>query len=580
MNRTSSADAAAAREQGSLARRDRCQRLRASGCRNAPTLRRRTRGIHTHGDGLIHIHPFLSRAAGQERDGRPVLQARRLEGELRTRSRSGTATTHKNGDKCGDKPATVRWEAERQAAVRDRSRDYKPAERRRHRARAPAEGRRRSATPPSASELAAPSDLNRRRVAPPIRRRPARRRRTDHRRPATPDADHGTDDRRRHRRHTSASTTDESGRPRRRGGDPAASADAHDAEAAAADREPGAPRTPARVARRARRRRGRALDGLPAGRVPRALRAATAPATTCSATSRCATRSRTNRSAPPVRSGSRPKGSTSASSSATATCSPTSTSARWCASTTSGAREATISLTQVEDPSAFGVVPTQRRRSGDRVRREAAAGQGAEQLDQRRHLRARAARSSIASRRGSTCRSSARRSRACSPEPGWSVRLRRRRLLARHRHAREVPAGARRRARRPARAAARARSARAGARASGCRVTCTIDAGARVEAPVLLGDGARIEAGATVSDVGDRRRRGRRSRRAGRPARCCTRASASSHGSRGARLGRRPGRACSRPDVALRERDDRRRRRHGAGRDSHLRRARSRRCTA
>ena len=52
--------------------------------------------------------------------------------------------------------------------------------------------------------------------------------------------------------------------------------------------------------------------------------------------------------------------------------------------------EATICLTKVADPSAFGVVPDPRRRRGGRVRREAAEGQGAHQLDQRRHLRARA----------------------------------------------------------------------------------------------------------------------------------------------------------------------------------------------
>ena len=63
-----------------------------------------------------------------------------------------------------------------------------------------------------------------------------------------------------------------------------------------------------------------------------------------------------------------------------------------------------------------------RRRRGDRVRREAAAGPGADQLDQRRHLRARAVGARIASRRGSTCRSSGRRSRGCSSEPGSPLR--------------------------------------------------------------------------------------------------------------------------------------------------------------
>ena len=52
--------------------------------------------------------------------------------------------------------------------------------------------------------------------------------------------------------------------------------------------------------------------------------------------------------------------------------------------------EVTIALTRVEDPSAFGVVPTALRRQRDRVRREARAGKRAERLDQRGHVRARA----------------------------------------------------------------------------------------------------------------------------------------------------------------------------------------------
>ena len=94
----------AGREQGSLARRDRRQRLRTSGCRT----RRRSRtheGMHTP-RRRAHPHPPVPVARrGQERDRRPVLQARRLEGQLTTRSSRGTATTHKNGDKCGGKPA-------------------------------------------------------------------------------------------------------------------------------------------------------------------------------------------------------------------------------------------------------------------------------------------------------------------------------------------------------------------------------------------------------------------------------------------------------------------------------------------
>ena len=43
-----------------------------------------------------------------------------------------------------------------------------------------------------------------------------------------------------------------------------------------------------------------------------------------------------------------------------------------------GAPRRTIHLTPVDDPSAFGVVPTDERWPGARVRREAAAGSGAD----------------------------------------------------------------------------------------------------------------------------------------------------------------------------------------------------------
>ena len=65
--------------------------------------------------------------------------------------------------------------------------------------------------------------------------------------------------------------------------------------------------------------------------------------------------------------------STTRSSSSTATCSPTSTSARWSPSTGSTGAEATIHLTPVEDPSAFGVVAHRRRGPGAALRGEAAA---------------------------------------------------------------------------------------------------------------------------------------------------------------------------------------------------------------
>ena len=72
------------------------------------------------------------------------------------------------------------------------------------------------------------------------------------------------------------------------------------------------------------------------------------------------------------------------------------------ASTSAPAPRARSPCTAVEDPSAFGVVPTDADGRVDRVHREAAARRGAHRPDQRRHLRARAVACSTASR--PTCR--------------------------------------------------------------------------------------------------------------------------------------------------------------------------------
>src|SRR4029079_1825465 len=75
---------------------------------NAPTFED-DEGIHTHGDGLIHIHPFLSRAAG---DNATVGRYFKLGGWSANSDsfKLWDGTEHKTGDKCGDKSASVRWE--------------------------------------------------------------------------------------------------------------------------------------------------------------------------------------------------------------------------------------------------------------------------------------------------------------------------------------------------------------------------------------------------------------------------------------------------------------------------------------
>ena len=98
----------------------------------------------------------------------------------------------------------------------------------------------------------------------------------------------------------------------------------------------------------------------------------------------------------------------------TATCSPTSTSAAWWTSTGSRGAEGTIGLTPVDDPSGFGVVPTDDDGQVDGVHREAAPRRGPDQSHQRRDLRLRALGAGPHRRRTSGCRSNARRSR-----PWW-----------------------------------------------------------------------------------------------------------------------------------------------------------------
>ena len=142
----------------------------------------------------------------------------------------------------------------------------------------------------------------------------------------------------------------------------------------------------------------------------------------------------------------------------------------------------------------------QRRRRGDRVRREAGAGQGAEQLDQRRHLRARAdvPRSHPAPPqrvgRARDVPAHARASRACCSATGPT---RTGSTSARPRSTcRPTPTCSRGRRR-----AARRRPVRVSCpRASGCRVTRRSNPARPCCRPVLLGAGARDRVGARVRD--------------------------------------------------------------------------------
>ena len=102
------------------------------------------------------------------------------------------------------------------------------------------------------------------------------------------------------------------------------------------------------------------------------------------------TRSSLSRSTPPAPCAS-PRirlASTTRFSSSTATCSRISTSSALVEFHLSREADASIALTPVPDPSAFGVVPTDDRRPSYRLHREAASGPSPDEPDQRRHLRA------------------------------------------------------------------------------------------------------------------------------------------------------------------------------------------------
>ncbi|MGQ0825219.1 MAG: hypothetical protein ACT4OX_09380 [Actinomycetota bacterium] len=81
-------------------------------------------GVHTHGDGLIHIHPFVNAESGKK-----ATVGRFMEyGGWETGADSFTlwdGAEHKTGDKCGEKDAVVRWELNGELQSGDVS-NYKP----------------------------------------------------------------------------------------------------------------------------------------------------------------------------------------------------------------------------------------------------------------------------------------------------------------------------------------------------------------------------------------------------------------------------------------------------------------------
>ena len=197
-------------------------------------------GIHTHGDGVIHIHPFIARPrpATTPRSGSSSATAAGACRRTRsTRGRGRRPTPRRRSGRTATRARCRRATRARRASCAGRSTarsatgnpaDYKLAGRRR---RSPIaflpEGRgdrlrRASRAARPSSDSADPSEPDRHADARARRRPPCR----DHRHAAA-GVDDGDHDR-------AATPRREGGRPRRRRGHPAAAAHVHHAEAAAA----------------------------------------------------------------------------------------------------------------------------------------------------------------------------------------------------------------------------------------------------------------------------------------------------------------------------------------------------------
>jgi len=64
-------------------------------------------GIHTHGDGVMHIHPFSSQAAGRRATLGVYLDTLGIDASSSEFKLPNDTTTHKTGDKCGEQEARV-----------------------------------------------------------------------------------------------------------------------------------------------------------------------------------------------------------------------------------------------------------------------------------------------------------------------------------------------------------------------------------------------------------------------------------------------------------------------------------------
>lgn len=80
-------------------------------------------GIHTHGEGVIHIHPFVARAAGPRATLGVYLETVKAT-VTRSRIDLPNAPAKENGDKCDGRPAEVRMRVWDTRSPEDEGREY------------------------------------------------------------------------------------------------------------------------------------------------------------------------------------------------------------------------------------------------------------------------------------------------------------------------------------------------------------------------------------------------------------------------------------------------------------------------
>ena len=89
-----------------------------------------TAGVHSHGDGLIHIHPYVSAEAGDNATVGRFLEYGGWSAD-RDSFEVWDGQVHRTGDECGEgddaREAVVRWEVNGEPREGDIS-DYKPAD--------------------------------------------------------------------------------------------------------------------------------------------------------------------------------------------------------------------------------------------------------------------------------------------------------------------------------------------------------------------------------------------------------------------------------------------------------------------